>query len=544
MGILTHYTINWDYHHVFFAGINHLGRPVTNDMVDDLKFIEPDPRRMIYTPFGPLQTTLPAASYVLFYELLKLLPFDAAFSLPTVIIGSFGVLVLFLFLKQAIGFSEAVAGSTFLALYPRYWGDMHTNVKDIPTAVMYAIAIWLLWRGANYRKFNDILLAGLFFAITFNFKVNALLIPPIAGIWLAFTFLTSLRKKLAHPIHKFTHKDFMLFILYPLLSAGFSFAIWSFFWSDPIGEFTYLLDFFKDNTQNIEVLYFGQWFCSAVNTPWHYPFGYLAIVTPLPVLISVIIGIFVGLRNIRKVPVMSLFFLWFLIPLLKYVSPKIGVIDGIRHFEEVVFPLMAIAGIGAGALVRIVYKIPKISTKLKHRIVLFTSFIICIYLSAEIATSHPYQLTYFNELTGGRAGAMGKFDLDYWGVSNKQAMDWLNEHAKPNAHVYVVMTPDTAGKYLRSDLLKNMNSVSYDNSDYVVILNRQSFFYRYLFIWEYFLRRKPAYTVKVGDVPLAWVFDNSLGAFPRRDEWWAGEGTCVRKYWDSPIPKGTGSWKF
>jgi hypothetical protein len=43
---------------------------------------------------------------------------------------------------------------------------------------------------------------------------------------------------------------------------------------------------------------------------------------------------------------------------------------------------------------------------------------------------HPYQYVYFNRLTNGLAGARGKFDTDYWGLSMREGMEWINENVK------------------------------------------------------------------------------------------------------------------
>jgi hypothetical protein len=93
------------------------------------------------------------------------------------------------------------------------------------------------------------------------------------------------------------------------------------------------------------------------------------------------------------------------------------------------------------------------------------------------------------------------------------------------------MSADVAAKYLRPDLRATVNKTGYDDADYVVVLNRQSFFYRYFYSWEYFLRHKPLYEVKIMDVPLTSVYDNHLGSVPRLPNWWSGEDPCMRKYW-------------
>ncbi|KKU83555.1 MAG: hypothetical protein UY10_C0005G0006 [Microgenomates group bacterium GW2011_GWA2_47_8] len=291
---------------------------------------------------------------------------------------------------------------------------------------------------------------------------------------------------LQHPLHRIRVKTLLPVIIYFFLSPLLAFLLWAHFWDDPAGHLVYLVNFFKDNTQNIEVLYFGKWFCSAVNVPWHYPYGYLAVVTPLPILLFFLIGLMRLMSQIRKNQVGLLFLLWFFVPLARYLSPKIGVIDGIRHFEEVVFPMIAIAAIGAftllGKLTRWTQKrnVNDATTAtsntflFRFRLATIISLAVLTWLVIPIIRYHPYQLSYFNELVGGLPGAMGKFDIDYWGISQKEAVTWLNTHAPKDSKIYIVMAPDVAGKYLRDDLLATLNTTGYDEADYVVVLNPEN----------------------------------------------------------------------
>jgi hypothetical protein len=525
--IIDDYSINWDFHHVFFAGLYHTHHPVTRELWYGFPYQEPDPMRMVETPFGPLQSAIPVLSWSTFHEKLHILAFDSAFNLPAVIAGVAGTFILFLFLLQA--FSPAVAwlGFLFLAAYPRYWGDLHTNVKDIPTAVLYTASVWMAWRAINRRKWPDIVIAGILAGITFNFKVNAIFIPIIVGVWLFWLLWTPAKKRLARPFKNLWDHLITPSGSYVIIASISAFAIWSLFWKNPYDHLAYLIRFFQYNTTNMEVVLGGSWFCSGVNIPWYYPFWYLAVVTPLPVLVCAVIG-FAALtgRMLRSWhPASALIVFWFFIPLIRFMVPHASVIDGIRHFEEVVFPLMAAAAIGAWSVGKSMNK--GVLRKALPGIV----GVLILYLGYNVYAYHPYQLSYYNELVGGLPGAMGSYDVDYWGISQKRAVQWLNGHAPKDSKIHIVMSADVAGRYLRPDLLATLNKSGYDDSDYVVVLNRQSFFYRYFYAWEYFLRRKPAFEVKVMNVPLTTVYENRLGKFPKLPNWWSGEDPCMRKYW-------------
>ena len=183
LAVIDDYGITWDFHHHFFAGLYHLGIPLKEALTKNIPFTMPDPRGTYDLPFGPLMLIAPTITYQLFHETLKILAFDNAYHLSIIVTGVAGVFVLYLFLLEAFGLTTALAGFAFIALLPRYWGDLHNNMKDVPQAVAFTLAIWMFWRLAKYKRLKDLILASVAFAIAFNTKVNILLVPMIAGMW-------------------------------------------------------------------------------------------------------------------------------------------------------------------------------------------------------------------------------------------------------------------------------------------------------------------------------------------------------------------------
>lgn len=527
--MINDYGLTWDFHHHFFAGLQLLKIPLDKSFTDYLPFTKPSPIITSELPFGPIMSIAPVLSYLIFFEKLKLLAFDNAYNLAIILSGVSGVFVLYLFLLEATNRKIAVISLAILVFLPRFFGDLHNNMKDIPQATAFTLAIWLFWRLLNYRRIKDLLFASFAFAIAFNTKVNTLAVPVIAFIWTAIVLYSKVKLKLARPIKSLSFKTIFPVPFYFILAPLLALLIWSFFWQNPLERLLYLPKFFQINTINLEVLYFGKWFCSGVNVPWHYPLGYLAITTPLPIIIFFVIGLIGQIGQIRQKPLSTLLLLWFFVPIVRYLYPKMGVVDGIRHFEEIVYPLAAIAGIGADTVFSFIKKIRPIRPiSLISQIGLIG--ITMIMLGFPIISYHPYQIAYFNELVGGSRGAMGRFDIDYWGTSQKKAMEWINQQAPADSKISVVMAGDAAGKYLRPDLLKNLNTVKLNKADYTAVLNRQSFFYRY-YVADYLLLNNPIYTVQNQGVPLVWIFDNKQQKSVKSPKWWSDESPCIYKYW-------------
>ena len=287
-------------------------------------------------------------------------------------------------------------------------------------------------------------------------------------------------------------------LIYFLLAPVLAVLVWWPFWRDPLSKLLELPKFYSLNTFNMPVLFLGNIYRSGVNIPSFYPYVYLAVSTPLPILVPLVIGLTISLINaIRKKNGYLMVILWFFVPLLRYFYPRSGAIDGVRHFMEVLPPLSVFAGISISFLLN----------KLKRRYSYMVLIIIFTSLILNLIKYHPYQTSFFNSTIGGIRGASGKFDIDFWGTPQKEAVIWLNENASLNSYVHIVMAQSTAAVYLRNDLLLNLNKKNAYESDFLVLLNRQSFFDIYGISPKELLKKfKLVYTENLMEVPLVWVF--------------------------------------
>lgn len=491
---LSDYGVTWDFTYHFNVGLWHLQLPLQDKSV-------------VIGPSPPLSDVLPALSYLLFFEKLHLLPWDASYNLYGVIIGSAAIGILYLFVCQLYKPSIAFISSLILAFLPRYFGHLHNNMKDIPQSVFFMLSLFLFWRLIRIPTFKNLLLASIAFAVSYNSKVNAIFILVIAASFL-LTQLFIFKQKIGNKV------IFLYFFLAPLAAL----LLWWPFWTDPVGRLLEARHSYTTSTTNMPVLYFGRLYYSGVTIPLSYPFGLLAVTTPSLILFFFCLGVVKLIKDTIRKKSYALFILfWFFVPLLRYFKPNMIIIDDIRHFMEVLFPLAIISGTGAYQLYLFIHaRIPKI------RVLQVTIPIHCIllgivsfYLLIPISLYHPFQTSYFNELIGGVKGAQGKFDIEFWASSYKYALSYLNQNAPQNAKIVVSMAPDIAKLYLRDDLqsklnLHNLASVDptvYKESDYTVILNRQSF-WEWFSIPPYMKDRKPLYTLAIQSVPLVYIYKN------------------------------------
>jgi hypothetical protein len=91
--------------------------------------------------------------------------------------------------------------------------------------------------------------------------------------------------------------------------------------------------------------------------------------------------------------------------------------NGIRHFVFVAPPIAVVAGLaGAWLIERIAAWKPSAAAGAAALLAVG-----CVAPAVEMVKLHPYEYTYFNTIAGGVRAARGRYMLDYWGLSFRQA---------------------------------------------------------------------------------------------------------------------------
>ncbi|MCK6450680.1 MAG: hypothetical protein L6R19_07450 [Alphaproteobacteria bacterium] len=176
--------------------------------------------------------------------------------------------------------------------------------------------------------------------------------------------------------------------------------------------------------------------------------------------------------------------------------------DGIRHMLFVVPPLTAAAALAIDRLwtwhpVARAVTLALLGATAATQIVL-------------MVRSHPYQYLVFNLASGGVRGAQERFELDYWGVSFREAVQLMQEHLKQQAAAPAPGQPwrvSVCGPEATAELFFPANFVLWPRQRIV-----ESDFHithtRYQCPLGPYLTAAPALgVVRRFDTPLAYVFD-------------------------------------
>lgn len=402
------------------------------DFKADLASLAGYPLHLFLSPLHNFPHEFPAffdtlsagAMHLLAYRFQWLGAVDA-FHLPTVLVAALLLLALYCFAAPRLGMTAAWFGTLLLAFTPRFWADLHFNVKDIPEMVFFSLTIlsftgWLE-RPTRWRALRS----GLAFGAAIAIKANGWFLPIVL---LAGLLPWSLRWRdwLGLVQHLFQRSSD--YVLMGLSGVGVLLLSWPYLYDNPLHIRNYLSYILSQGER------------SGTNTWSWQPVKMISAVLPEILLIFLLTGIAITVYRAatRRGTIHRLLLVWCLLPVLRISLPGMVNFDGIRHFIEFLPAACLLAGIGIQALIeraeRISRLVQAISTAGLAGWLAFSTLLVW-------QGYGPYQHVYFNRLWDGLPAAAGRFGqaeaTDYWGATYRQGMNWLSDQAPHGASVYV-----------------------------------------------------------------------------------------------------------
>lgn len=356
-----------------------------------------------------------------------------AFALTVFLIG--------LFATKWYGRAAGLVASLSLALMPRVLAHAHlasleTFMNLTYSAAILSVAHWWPARpldlspsemqppegGTMNVSLRVVLLTGVLFGLALLTKMQAILIPPIVGLWALWHWRVRAIKPLA---------------IFGLVGLIVFFVGWPWLWLDPLHN---VREYFARTTSRavLNCYYLGQvW--KDTDVPWHYPFVMFAVTVPVGLHALGVLGCFGRVCAPRE----QLLIAATLFPLVLFALPGVAVYDGERLFL-VSYPIWAVL-IGRGADVTW-HHLRQKAVDGRWRWVAtpracgVAAILFLMAQSAGAITMHPCQLSYYNLLVGGLYGAdrLG-FERTYWGDSITRSL--LNSMTPQDGKRIVVVTP-------------------------------------------------------------------------------------------------------
>jgi tetratricopeptide (TPR) repeat protein len=343
--------------------------------------------------------------------------------------GLFGWLLMLLtalLVKEIAGWRSAILAFLFMYLSPRLLGHSFMNPKDIPFAAGYVMALLFMVRWlARMPKFHYPSMAGVIagIALAVATRAGGLLLVPYLVLFAGLDFLFK------YGFKGLTSKTALVgrYALggVAMIVGGYILAIlfWPYALDNPLSHPFKALTEFSQLGVKIRVLFEGENVMSD-NTPWYYALKWIFMTIPIYVLLGVGAGIALLLPLWKRYQPLPLFIavFAFVFPL-AYIIYKDSILhDGWRHLIFV-YPGMIVLATLAWTWLEERFK--------DRKPVRYAIWGVLVLLMLEptvfIARNIHYPYVYFNPLIGGVQGAYGEYEMDYWGVSVKQAIDWMEE---------------------------------------------------------------------------------------------------------------------
>ena len=393
------------------------------------------------------------------------------------VIGCLGLLS-FLFTgligKKVGGWRAGIFAMLILFLSPRFLGHTGINPRDIPFASGYIMSVYFM-----IRFFGEIpkvswktmlgLAAGL--GLAFATRSGALLLFAYFGLFGLIHMWRSYKENIS------SEKNLLSkYLLYGTLSGVGGYVIGLLFWPfglvNPIKNVLFSLTEFSNYKTVLRMLFQGDMTWSSEIPPATYISSWLGISLPL-ILICGIILFFVFAKTIFNrnnrfyVGIVAFIFIF---PIIYILYKQSNLYNCMRHFIFVVPPLAVLAALGWEALIhRFEIKKPVIS----YGVAGFMGLLALLPLS-HIITNGSACYVYYNELVGGVKGALGNYEMDYWGISNKQAAAWMGDQGYFDGEDEVVVASN-------SNFVLQQYLNKYDNVKVKYVRFRE----RYESTWDY-----------------------------------------------------------
>ena len=302
------------------------------------------------------------------------------------------------------------------------------------------------FRSLHPSAFTRSVYPSVFLGFTSSLRV----LGPFAGLIVAY-----------YALRKHGRKSIPTLIAYAVTAIIIMYLTWPYLWTNPLGNFIASIKTMSLYPWSGQVLFNGQQFAST-----ELPASYLPVLLGLqltePLWALTLIGVVVaGIRLREKRELIELSILWLILPLFGFIVMRTALYDNFRQVFFILPPLFWLAGIAIEQVKRPAFQMALIVLAALPGIV-------------DGIRLHPYEYIYYNRFIGGVDGAQGRFELDYWGASYREAAEFVNTTAPANATVWIEGPSQLFELYAREDLklYSTHEADRADHYDFAVALTR------------------------------------------------------------------------
>jgi len=313
----------------------------------------------------------------------------------------------------------ATIGFLFFVLHPRIYAHSFFNTKDIPFMAMFLICFYLCARAFNKKTLLSYILLGIGVGLLINLRIMGVLLLCCVLFFLTIDFFREKKYR----------KTSSLAFVFLITTLAVLLATWPFLWKNPISNFLFAFKNMSKFRWNGLLLFKGD-LTRSYELGWDYIPVWFTITTPVLYLMAGAFGAIVFCIKFLKNPLSYLtnskernnllYMICFFSPILVVIVLHSVLYDGWRQLYFIYPSFVLIAVYGLNVLL----------TK-NMKILAITLPLLCFaWIAFSMIENYPFQHVYFNRFMDTKTPEYlrKQFELDYWGTSYRQALEYILEN--------------------------------------------------------------------------------------------------------------------
>lgn len=493
LAVFRDYGISWDEIPTRQFGIMYVTHQVPDIAALDALRAAKGPA---YERFGPLfEIMLVRAETLMFHADVRTVFYMR--HLATFLLFYLGVVFFYRLCRERFGGWLALVGCLGLVLSPQLFSHSFYNVKDIAFLTMF-VGTMLTLRGVVntpdrtrmiYHVTNTVVLLG-----TRVLGVFAMLLTGAAAL---------ARRPSLRTLVQLIGYGVLVALLLPL--------VWPVLWIDYVNIVRDAVLGTTTNPYYKDDLFRGQQI-SASHLPWDYVPTWIAITTPMPILLLFLAGSATTLVSVVRRPMDYLrgerqddftALAWFFMPVVGCMVLRPIMYDAWRHLFFVYPALIYLALLGLEAIVS--RAVETAGAQRRQTVYAVAAAVVAIAIAPVtifMVRNHPFEHVYFNRLAGADMKTVKqRYELDYWGLSYRKALEYIvRTDTSQHIRIFTTTYPGRVNVAMlpRADRNRVELVASDTEADYVMT--------NYRFHPQDYGYTNEVYSVRVGNASIASVF--------------------------------------
>ena len=311
---------------------------------------------------------------------------------------------------------------------PRFMGHGFNDLKDSNLAAVMLIGVYYIvvfLQEFPKQRVSTLVMLGICIGLATAIRIGGLVLIAYLGFFALVYFIGHYGFKSLYAAGENRRLFWRNMGGYGLLVAVCGYILAVLLWpfalrapiKNPMETFTSMSQF----AISIRQLFEGrlQW---SNQLPWYYTSKFILMTVPTAVMTGAIIRLVTGWRRGKGFWTFLLLFC-FVFPVFWITYTKANVYGGWRHSMFAYPTLVVLAGLGFHDLTELCRR-----PALRYACIALP-FVLLWHPIKHYIYNHPYEYVYFNEWAGGVKQAYGRYELDYYYHSTREAAEWVMAHA-------------------------------------------------------------------------------------------------------------------